>query len=129
MENNTVTPTLIASRIPPELPKICNVSIDRPLSTSTQVSPLPLEPSNVQVTPSGPSGTDRFDKLFENLYRGLSEAKSGIFHLITTYGVDPTTMSRLEIAMEKIDMMLKHGLCRTSTPDTDIEGNTYNKAQ
>jgi hypothetical protein len=107
MENNTATPTLIASRIPPELPKICNVSIDIPPSTS------PLEPTNVQVTSSDT------DKLFENLYRGLSEVKSGIHHLITTYGVDPTTISRLEIVIEKVDMMLKHG----------IEGNTYNKAQ
>jgi hypothetical protein len=66
------------------------------------------------------------DKLFENLYRGLSEVKSGISHLITTYGVDLTTISRLEIAMGKIDMMLKHEL--NIPPDTDNEGNTYNKA-
>jgi hypothetical protein len=54
------------------------------------------------------------------LYNGLTEAKNGILHLITTYEDDPITVSRLEIAMEKIDIILKHGLHRTSTPDTDI---------
>jgi hypothetical protein len=56
----------------------------------------------------------------EYLYRGLIEAKGGILHLIETYKDDPLTVSKLEIAIQKIDIKLKDGTYRSSSTDSDI---------
>lgn len=56
----------------------------------------------------------------EYLYKGLIDAKGGILHLIDTYKDDPLTVSKLEIAIQKIDIKLKDGTYQSSSTDSNI---------